>query len=87
MNEAENRGEKDLSHILRKVDPKRRKALALFQEYETVTSSQIGSLFGFKPRTNAHLCKIWVDEGFLEITDESKKERKYRLAKTYQKLV
>jgi Fic family protein len=87
MDDGKNRGEKDQSLILRKLDPKQRKALDLFQEFETVNSQQIGSLFGFKPRTNAHLCKAWVEEGFLEIADVSKKGRKYRLAKSYLKLI
>lgn len=52
-----------------------------------MTSSQIGSLFGFKPRRNSQLCKNWVEEGFLEIVNESKRGRKYRLAKAYQGLV
>lgn len=74
----------DQSNVLRKLDPKQRKALELFQEFETITAAQIGEFFGFQPRTSSKLCKDWVDQGFLEIVDFSKKGRKYRLATHFQ---
>jgi len=87
MVESEKRGEKDLTHIMRKLDPKQRKALALFREYETITSSQIGELFGFKPRTAAALCQKWVKDGFIDIADPSFKARKYRIAAHFEPLL
>ena len=71
-------GKADQSVLLRKLDPKQRKALELFQEFETITSNQIGKLFGFKARTSAQLCHTWVENGFLEIVDFSNKGRKYK---------
>lgn len=68
-------------------DPKKRKALELFQQYATVTSAQIGQLFGFKPRTGAQLCKDWVEEGFLVVVNPSNKKRSYALASRYEILV
>lgn len=81
------KGEKDHSQILRVLDPKQRKTLELFKEYDVVTAKQIGDLFGFQPRTNAALCKKWVLCGFLEIVDHSNKARKYKLAAPYDILV
>lgn len=75
----------DQSALLRTLDPKQRKVLALFEEFETVTSHQIGELFGFKPRTSALLCSTWVASGFLEIVDPSNRGRKYRVAEKYKK--
>lgn len=60
------KGEAGHSDLMRTLDPKQRKALELLKEYDAVTSAQIGALFGFRPRTNAALCKKWVAEGFLE---------------------
>jgi len=80
-------GEKDHLHLLRTLDPKQRKALELFTGYDVVTAKQIGALFGFKPRTNAALCKKWVEAGFLEIVDASNKARKYKLAAPYDIIV
>lgn len=84
---AENKNERDHSALIRTLDPKQRKALELFQNYEVITSHQIGELFGFQSRTSTALCKKWVEAGFLEIVDHSNKARKYRLAKSYDTLV
>lgn len=81
------KGEKDHSDLMRTLDPKQRKSLKLFSEYDIVTSKQIGDLFGFQPRTNAALCKKWVEGGFLEVVDQSFKSRKYSLAKKYRELL
>ena len=81
------KGEKDHSALMRTLEPKQRKALELFKDHDTVTSKQIGDLFGFQPRTNSALCKKWVDSDFLEVADPSFKSRKYRLAEKYKRLL
>src|SRR5436190_5627102 len=73
----------DQSQLLRSLDPRQRKALSLFRKHATVTSKQIGQLFGFQPRTSAHICKEWVESSFLEVVDFSKKGRKYKLSDRY----
>jgi Fic family protein len=83
MLDSKNKGEKDHSTLIKTLDPKQRKALELFQNYDVVTSQQIGELFGFQPRTYATLCKKWVEEGFLKIVDPSNKARKYKLARKF----
>jgi predicted HTH transcriptional regulator len=87
MIEAGNQGSPDQSALMRKLDPKQRKALELFKTFNTVTSRQIGELFGFKPRTSATLCTEWVKNGFLQIIDPSNKGRKYQLSAQYQTLI
>jgi hypothetical protein len=87
MIKAEKTGEGDHSEILRKLDPRQRKALELFQQFEFITSSQIGDLFGFKPRTSAAICASWVHCGFLKVVDSSNRGRKYGLNDDYVKLV
>lgn len=87
MIESNEKGEKDTSELMRKLNPKQRKSLELFREYDVVTSKQVGDLFGFQPRTNAALCKKWVEAGFLEIADSSFKSRKYSLASKYKELL
>ena len=61
----------DQTALLRKLDPRQRKVLSLFQEFSVVTSKQIGELFGFKARTGAQICKDWSEGGFLEVVDLS----------------
>jgi hypothetical protein len=72
---------------IRKLDPKQRKALQLFQEFETITSRQIAELFGFKPRTSSAICESWVESGFITIVDASNKKRKYKLSAMYESLI
>lgn len=84
---SHNKGELDYSDLIRTLDPKQRKVLELFKDYEVVTSSQIGELFGFKARTNATLCKKWFEAGFLAIVDPSLKARKYKLADKFKVLL
>ena len=87
MSEAGDKGFPDQSSLLKKLNPRQRKALELFQQFEVVTSHQIGELFGYKPRTSAALCSQWVKEGFLTIIDFSNKGRKYKLSARYEELL
>jgi Fic family protein len=87
MIQVEHKGEKDHSNLMKNLDPKQRKTLELFKNYDVITSQQVGELFGFQPRTNSALCKQWVEIGFLEIVDPANKSRKYKLAKRYKKLM
>jgi Fic family protein len=86
MDEAKAQDSPDQSALIKKLDPKQRRALGLFQEFETITSRQVGELFGFKPRTSAALCASWVESGFLTVVDSSNKGRKYKLSAKHQKL-
>ena len=87
MATADAKGSLDQSGLIRTLDPRQRKALSLFQEFETITSRQIGELFGVKPRTSAQICSAWVESGFLEIVDPSNRGRKYRLSRQYEELL
>lgn len=83
MNYSAISGESDQTDLLRKLDPKQRRVLELFQLHATVTAAQIGKLFEFKPRTSAQLCQDWVADGFLVIVDSSNKKRSYGLSSMY----
>lgn len=87
MNEAKNQGLPDQMNLLRELDPKQRKVLELCQKFTFITASQVGELFGFKPRTSAQLCKRWIEVGFLEVVDSSNKGRKYKLSRRYEALI
>jgi Fic family protein len=87
MSETQTANQKDNSKILRSLDIRQRKVLELFEEFEAVTSAQIGNLFGFQARTNSQICKKWCEEKFLEVADNSNKARKYRLAKRFRSLI
>jgi len=89
-NQAESesvRGGKDQTRVLRNLDARQRKALALFRRSRDITAKEIGALFGFKPRTAALLCQRWVEDGFLETTDPARKSRRYRLNDAYEAML
>ena len=72
--------EEDQEKILRKLDPKQREILTLFQQQEIITSQDIAMFFGFSGRSARQLALEWTKEGFLEIVNLSKKARKYKLS-------
>jgi len=77
-------GSRDQSRLLRNLDVKQRKVLVLFEESREVSAKDIAKVFGFQPRTATAVCQRWVAEGFLVVTNASKKARRYRLADEYE---
>ena len=75
------------AHLLSELDPRQKKVFTLFYNQEEISSKEVSSLLRLKKRTASFLIKNWVDNGFLEITQPSKKLRKYCLAKKYQALI
>lgn len=85
--EAAQEGAKDQSPVLRTLDARKRKVLTLFQDRDEIKTPDIGELFNVKPRTSTAICQKWIEEGFIIITDPSRKARKYSLAEKYRHLV
>ena len=77
--EAAGRGEQDRSAMLRRLNPRQRKSLELFRKNDTITSHQIGLLFGISDRAARNLISSWVETGFLIVVDPAKKSRRYGL--------
>ena len=76
--------ETDKSDFLRKLNPKQRKVLALFEQQEIITSNDLALFFNFAPRTARQLALKWSEEGFLKAIDTSKKGRKYKLSDEFK---
>lgn len=73
--------------LLRKLDHRARRVLSLFADQEVIYSVQVARLLGLSDRQARDLLLQWVGQGWLEMADPSRKARKYRLAKEYEKLV
>lgn len=73
--------------LLRKLNPRQKIAITLFKESELITSNDIAQLFNITQRTARNICQDWVNVGFLEIDDEAKKSRKYKLGSYYQSVL
>lgn len=81
------RGGEDQTRTLRKLDARQRRALALFVDSQEITAKEIGALFGLKPRAIAVLAQGWVEDGFLVMSNASKKTRRYQLAPQYEAVI
>ncbi len=73
--------------LLRNLDHRARRVLGLFAEQELIQSVQVANLLGLSERQARDLLTDWVEHGWIELADPSRKARKYRLAKKYQSLV
>lgn len=80
-------GAKDYAPALRHLDPRQRKALELFRHHSVITSHDVGLLFGISDRAARNLLTAWVEGGFVEIADPSKKNRKYTLSEVLQGMI
>ena len=87
IEQAKKEGTKDVASILRKLDPRQRLILTLFQKSHVITSKDVEKFFNINPRTARELCRHWVQENFLVISDPSKKSRKYILSPELDKLL
>jgi Fic family protein len=84
--DADLAGEKDKTALLRKLDARQRKAIALFQDSDWITSSDLAALFNIKPRTARDLCLRWCDDGFITVFSSARKNRKYALSESFRDL-
>ena len=73
--------------LLRPLDHRARRVLGLFSNQEVIQSSDVANLLGISTRQARDLLRGWVDQGWLEITDPSRRGRKYQLGKDYKSLV
>jgi Fic family protein len=74
---------KDQSALLRKLDPRQRSLLALFEAKGSATVIEMAKHLKLSPRTLNDLAPKWVDAGFLELANPSRKARSYRLAERF----
>jgi len=85
--QASRRGAPDQSRLLRQLDPRQRRLLALFRAQGTATTGEIAAHLALSPRTVVALCRGWVAVGFLSLRDPSRKNRSYQLGAAYERLI
>jgi DNA-binding IclR family transcriptional regulator len=61
--------------------------LVLFRRHGTATAAQIAEHLGLAQRTVVSLCRSWLKTGFLELKNPSRKNRSYRLGKSFEFLI
>ena len=72
---------------MRKLDVTQRKIMELFTKFEEVTSMQIAQYLGMTQQSGRLLANHWINAGFLKLSNNSKKARKYRLSDQYEKII
>ncbi len=84
---AEGKANNKLAELLRPLDHRARRILGLFASQDTIRSADVANILGISARQARLLLSQWVEQGWIEITDPSKRGRKYKLTKDYRKLV
>jgi Fic family protein len=77
----------DQTPQLRELTALQRQALTLFVPTRRLTAKELATGLGLASRAASDLCRRWVQEGFLEVAEPSKKARRYQLAPPYEALV
>ena len=72
---------------LRRLDHRARMVLGLFAKKETITASDVAGELGLSERMARNLLVDWVKEGWLEVTNPSRRARAYSLSAKYRQYV
>ena len=76
-----------MPEALRRLDPRARAVLALFVNIEHITTSDVARTLGLSERMARNLLKQWVEDGWLEIADSSRRARNYILSAIYRQYI
>lgn len=79
-----NDSQTDKAGLMRELRPLQRQVIGLFAQSRIVTSNEVASYLGIPSRQARENCAKWVDEGFLDVENPSKKARSYRLAGRFE---
>ena len=72
---------------LRQLDHRARMVIALFAKRDRIAVKDIAGKLGLSDRMARNIVSGWVEDGWLEVLDESNRARAYGLAKEYRKFV
>ena len=73
--------------LLRKLDRRARIVLGLFARQDDINANDVAHVLGLSPRQGRDLLMEWVNTGWLEISDTSRKSRAYRLSEIYRRFI
>jgi Fic family protein len=76
-----------LPKAIRHLDPRARVALGLLANRERITAHEVASALGLSDRMARVLLRGWVEDGWLEMTDSSRRARAYRLSAVHRQLI
>ena len=73
--------------MLRRLDPRARAVLGLFARQERISARDVAATLGLSDRMARELLRDWVQEGFLEVLDASRRGRAYTLSAAYRHFI
>ena len=77
----------DDSGTLRELDSVQRTVLGLFVNQKSASSTELATYLEIKPRNASILANKWVERGFFELDNPSKRARRYRLTAKFESLI
>jgi len=80
-------GLEDEPEDLRRLDHRARVVLGLFALKETITAPQVAAELGLSERMARNLLKDWVKDGWLVVTNPSRRARSYSLSAKYRQYI
>ena len=72
---------------LRRLDRRARVVLGLFATRDEITAADVASALGLAARTARGLLQEWVGEGWVRISNASRKARAYALSADYRQFI
>jgi Fic family protein len=75
------------SEALRHLDHRARVVLGIFAGKETITASEVAEELGLSERMARNLLKDWVEDGWLEVSNPSRRARSYGLKALYRQYI
>ena len=72
---------------LQRLNPRGRAVLFLFARTERITSADVARTLGLSQRMARNLLKDWVEDGWLEMVDSSRRGRAYSLTAIYRQYI
>jgi Fic family protein len=73
--------------LLHRLDRRGRMVLGLFERQDEVSANDVARILGLSPRQVRDLLTDWVNAGWLEIGDASRKSRRYKLSAEYRRFI
>jgi len=73
--------------VLRRLDPRARTVLALFLRTDRITTADVAGTLGLSDRMARTLIARWVEDGWLEVADPSRRARAYILSASYRQFI
>lgn len=73
--------------FMRGLDRRARLVLGLLADKQVIRNNEVANLLDLSERQTRELMRQWVHDGWLEMTNESRKARQYKVAENYRRFI